>query len=71
MICLKLQRFIVRDRPDRIAEAIRALTTRHQQGRMKSRYDDIEGLENADDAARILLNRKNTRNALLKVAPLD
>ena len=71
MICRKRQRFIVRDRPDRIAEAIRALATLHQQGRMKSRYDDIEGFKNADHAARILLNRKNTRNALRKVAPLN
>lgn len=71
MKCLKLQSFIVRDRPDRFAEAIRALTTPHQQGQMKWRYHGIEGLENADYAARRLRNGKNTGNALLKVAPLD
>jgi NADPH-dependent curcumin reductase len=68
---LKIQGFIVLDHPVRFTEAIRALVTLHRQGRMKWRYHDVEGLENADHAARMLFSGKNTGKVMLKVANLD
>lgn len=68
---LKIAGFIVLDHPDRYPEAIRAIATLHNQGRVKWRYHDVEGLENADQSARMLFTGKNHGKVMLKVADLE
>jgi NADPH-dependent curcumin reductase CurA len=65
---LKVQGFIVIDSAARYPEAVRALTTLHLQGRMKWRYHEIDGLENADKAVRLLYTGGNNGKLMIKVA---
>lgn len=68
---LTIKGFIVLDHPEKYAEAIKALAILHREGRMKWRYHDVEGLENADQSARMLFSGKNYGKVMLKVAEVD
>ncbi|MGH8516084.1 MAG: NADP-dependent oxidoreductase [Panacagrimonas sp.] len=65
---LRVQGFIVIDYAARFPEAIRALTKLHLEGRLKWRYHEIEGLENAEKAVRLLYTGGNTGKMMIKVA---
>lgn len=65
---LRVQGFIVIDYAARYPEAIRALTKLHLEGRMKWRQHEIEGLEQADKAVRMLYTGGNTGKLMIKVA---
>ncbi len=65
---LRVQGFIVIDYAARFPEAIRALTKLHLEGRMKWRQHEIDGLEQADKAVRMLYTGGNTGKLMVKVA---
>jgi NADPH-dependent curcumin reductase CurA len=65
---LRVQGFIVIDYAARFPEAIRALTKLHLEGRMKWRQQEIDGLEQADKAVRMLYTGGNTGKLMIKVA---
>lgn len=65
---LRVQGFIVTDYAARFPEAIRALTTLRLEGRLKWRQHEIEGLEQADKAVRLLYTGGNTGKLMIKVS---
>ena len=65
---LKVQGFIVLDYAARYAEAYRAFTQLHAQGRMKWRCHELVGLEAAAEAVRLLYRGQNNGKLLIKVA---
>ncbi len=65
---LKVQGFIVIDHAARFPEAIRALSVLHLQGRLKWRNQEIDGLEKADQAVRMLYTGQNTGKLMIKIA---
>lgn len=65
---LRVQGFIVIDSAARYPEAIRALTKLHLEGRLKWRYHEVEGLEQADQAVRMLYKGQNSGKLMIKVA---
>lgn len=68
---LRVQGFIVIDYAARFPEAIRALSKLHLEGRMKWRQHEIEGLEQADKAVRMLYTGGNTGKLMIKVADVQ
>lgn len=54
--------------PFKDAEAFRALTTLYHNGQLKWRLHEVEGLENADQAVRLLYQGRNHGKLLVKVA---
>lgn len=65
---LKVQGFICTDFMNRYPEAIGALAALRLEGRLKWRYHEIDGLEEADRAVRLLFSGKNTGKLMIKVA---
>lgn len=65
---LKVQGFIATDLYARYPEAIRALATLHLQGKLKWRYHEISGLEQADAAVRMLFSGANHGKLMVKVS---
>lgn len=65
---LRVQGFIVIDYAARYPEAIRALTKLHLEGRMKWRYHEVDGLENAEKSVRLLYSGGNHGKLMVKVA---
>lgn len=65
---LKVQGFIILDYFTRYPEAYRALTQLHAAGKLKWRFHEVEGLENADKAVRLLYDGGNRGKLLVKVA---
>jgi NADPH-dependent curcumin reductase len=65
---LKVQGFIALDYIPRFAEAYRALTELHAHGKLKWRFHEVEGLENADKAVRLLYQGGNHGKLLIKVS---
>ena len=65
---LRVQGLIVLDYIPRYPEAYRALTQLHAAGKLKWRFHQIEGLENADRAVRLLYDGGNHGKLLVKVA---
>ncbi len=65
---LRVQGFIIFDYIPRYAEAIRALTTLYHNGQLKWRLHEVDGLENADQAVRLLYQGRNQGKLLVKVA---
>ena len=65
---LKVQGFIVLDYAARYPEAFRALSKLRLEGRMNWHFHDIVGLENADNAVRMLFKGQNTGKLIVKVA---
>jgi NADPH-dependent curcumin reductase CurA len=67
---LRVQGFIVIDPmfTYRYPEAYRAITKLHLEGRLKWRYHEVEGLEQADQAVRMLYRGQNTGKLMVKVA---
>ncbi|MGQ0698762.1 MAG: NADP-dependent oxidoreductase [Panacagrimonas sp.] len=65
---LKVQGFIVIDYAARYPEAIRALAKLHLEGRLKWRHHELEGLEQADKAVRMLYTGGNTGKLMIKIA---
>ena len=65
---LKVQGFIVLDYIPRYAEAYRALTQLHSQGKLKWNLHEVEGLENAVQAVRMLYTGGNNGKLMVKVA---
>ncbi|MBX9715720.1 MAG: zinc-binding dehydrogenase, partial [Burkholderiaceae bacterium] len=65
---LKVQGFIVLDYIPRYAEAYRALTQWHSQGKLKWNLHEVEGLENAVQAVRMLYTGGNNGKLMVKVA---
>ena len=65
---LKVQGFIAFDFVARYPEACRALAKLRHEGKLNWRYHDIEGLENAGHAVRMLFNGQNTGKLIVKVA---
>ena len=63
----RMEGFVIIDYLDRANEAIAALGTMTAQGRMKSRIDLVEGLENFPEALRRVLSGKNFGKQLVKV----
>ena len=67
---LRVQGFIVTDYAARFPEAFRALTKLYVEGRLKWRQHEIDGLEQADQAVRLLYTGGNTGKLMVKVADL-
>jgi NADPH-dependent curcumin reductase CurA len=65
---LKVQGFIVLDYAARYPEAFRALAKLRLEGKMNWHFHDIVGLENADNALRMLFKGQNTGKLIVKVA---
>lgn len=65
---LRVQGFIVTDYAARFPEAFRALAKLHLEGRMKWRQHEVEGLQQADKAVRLLYTGGNTGKLMVKVA---
>ena len=65
---LKVQGFIVLDYIPRFAEAYRALTQLHGQGKLKWNLHQVDGLENAVKAVRMLYTGGNNGKLMVKVA---
>lgn len=65
---LKVQGFIVLDYMARYGEAFRGLTTLRQQGKLKWKLHQIDGLENAVDAVRKLYTGGNDGKLMVKVS---
>ena len=65
---LKVQGFIVLDYAARYPEAFRAIAQLYARGRMKWRYHEIQGLQNAPAAVRLLYNGGNLGKLIVKVA---
>ena len=65
---LKVQGFIVTDYAARYPESFRALAKLRLEGKMNWQYHDIVGLENADNAVRMLFKGQNTGKLIVKVA---
>lgn len=65
---LRVQGFIVLDSAARYPEAFRALATLRAQGRLKWRNHEVDGLENADKAVRMLYTGGNTGKLLVRIA---
>jgi NADPH-dependent curcumin reductase CurA len=65
---LKIQGFIVIDYLARYPEAFRALYTLYAQGKLKWSLHEVEGLENAAKAVRLLYTGGNTGKLLVKVS---
>lgn len=65
---LKVQGFIVLDHAARFPEAIGALARLHLEGRMKWRYHEVDGLEHADKAVRLLYTGGNTGKLMVRLA---
>jgi len=65
---LKIQGFIVLDFLPRYAEAYAALTDLYTRGQLKWRFHEVERLEQADKAVRLLYDGGNTGKLLVKVA---
>jgi NADPH-dependent curcumin reductase CurA len=63
----RMEGFVIIDYLDRAEEAITALGAMTLQGKMKSRIDLVEGLENFPEALRRVLTGKNFGKQLLKV----
>ncbi len=63
----KMEGFVIIDYLDRANEAIAALATMTANGRMKSRIDSVEGLENFPEALRRVLSGRNFGKQLVKV----
>jgi NADPH-dependent curcumin reductase CurA len=64
---LKVQGFIVIDYLARYPEAFRALAGIHAQGKLKWALHEVEGLENAVDAVKLLYTGGNTGKLLVKI----
>ncbi len=64
---LRVQGFIIFDYIPRFAEAYRALTALHAQGKLKWRLHEVEGLENADKTVRLLYDGGNCGKLLIKM----
>lgn len=67
---LRVQGFIVTDYAARYPEAFRALTKLYVEGCLKWRQHEIDGLEQADQAVRLLYTGGNTGKLMVKVADL-
>jgi len=67
---LRVQGFIVLDSYHRYAEAYRALGKLYREGRIKWRFHDVDGLENAFDAVTLLYSGGNHGKMIVKVADL-
>ena len=65
---LKVQGFIAFDHIARYPEAYRALAKLRLEGKLNWRFHDIDGLENAADAVRMLFKGQNTGKLIVKVA---
>ncbi len=65
---LKVQGFIAFDYAARYPEAFRALAKLRLEGKLNWRFHDIDGLENADNAVRMLFNGQNKGKLIVKVA---
>jgi len=65
---LRVQGFIITDFMARLPEAFRALTTLHAAGRLKWRLHEVQGLENAVDAVKLLYSGGNRGKLLVKVS---
>jgi len=63
----RMEGFVIIDYLDRAEEAIDALGAMTLQGKMKSRIDLVEGLENFPEALRRVLSGRNFGKQLLKV----
>jgi hypothetical protein len=64
---LKVQGFIVFDFLSRYPEAYRALTQLHLSGKLKWRLHEVDGIEQAESAVRLLYQGGNTGKLLVKV----
>lgn len=65
---LRVQGFVVLDSFSRYPEAFRAIATLRAQGRLKWRNHEVDGLENADKAVRMLYTGANTGKLLVRIA---
>jgi len=65
---LRIQGFIVSEFPEQKQEAMNALQRWFKDGKLKYKEDIVEGLDNAVDAFRGLLNGKNFGKLLIKLA---
>jgi NADPH-dependent curcumin reductase CurA len=65
---LRVQGFIILDYISRFAEAYRAVTELHAQGKLKWRLHEVEGLENADKTVRLLYDGGNVGTLLIKLS---
>ena len=65
---LKVQGFIAFDHAARYPEAYRALAKLRREGKLNWRYHDIEGLENAGQAVRMLFKGQNMGKLIVKAA---
>jgi NADPH-dependent curcumin reductase CurA len=63
----RMEGFVIIDYLDRAEEAITALAAMTMKGKMKSRIDLVEGLENFPEALRRVLSGKNFGKQLVKV----
>lgn len=64
---LRVQGFIVLDYFSRYPEAFRAISTLHASGRLKWKYHDIDGLENAVDGVQMLYRGANTGKMMVRI----
>ena len=63
----RMEGFLVLDYWDRAAEAIEALAKWHQEGRLKYRVHEIEGLKNAPAAMNMLFEGSNRGKLIVKI----
>ena len=64
---LRVQGFIVVDWFDQYPETLRDIAALHAQGRLKWRYHDVEGLENAESAFRLLFKGANHGKLIVRL----
>lgn len=64
---LRIQGFIVVDWLDRYPATLRDIAALHAEGRLKWRYHDVEGLENAESAFRLLFRGGNHGKLLVRI----
>ena len=64
---LKIQGFIVVDWFDQYPQTLRDIAALHADGKLKWRYHDVEGLEHAEQAVRLLFQGRNHGKMLVRV----
>jgi len=64
---VRMEGFLCLDYLDRAAEAIQALAAWHQEGRLKYRVHEIEGLKNAPDAMNMLFDGSNLGKLIVRI----
>ena len=64
---LRIEGFIVVDWFDQYPEALREVAALHAKGQLKWRYHDVDGLEHAVDAVRLLFQGRNHGKMLVRI----